>query len=156
LLAKNTDVSDNDTMDPSLDLTPGLAWDSVPWDFSSYVPGYNENIANPTVDNRRIGIWRINIDGAGIVTLTFEQTVSFSDRLFVRRGYTYGRTNIFYDPNPKPGNLLPTYSIIPEKIDIRGTTYDGNGTRFISNRDEYTTPESGDKYIKFAKTGVFT
>jgi hypothetical protein len=156
LWAKNTDVSDNDTLDPSLDLTPGLPWDSDPWDFSSYVPGYNENLLNPTTDNRRIGIWRINIDDAGIVTLTFEQTVSFYNRLFVRRGYAYGRTNIFYDPAVKEGNLIPNYSIIPEQIDIRGTIFDGNGTRFISNRDEYTTPDSGDKYIKFAKTGVFT
>jgi hypothetical protein len=156
LWAKNTDVSDNDTMDPNLDLTPGLPWDSDPWDFSSYVPGYNEKLLNPTVDNKRIGIWKINIDNAGIVTLTFEQTVNFYNRLFVRRGYTYGRTNIFYDPVVKAGNLIPNYSIIPEQVDIRGTIFDGNGTRFISNRDEYTTPQSGDKYIKFAKTGVFT
>jgi hypothetical protein len=156
LWAKNTDVSDNDTSDPNLDPTPGLAWDSDPWDFSSYVPGYNENLLNPTVDNRRIGIWRINIDNAGIVTLIFERTVSFYNRLFVRRGFTFGRTNIFYDPAVKPRNLIPNYSIIPEQVDIRGTIFDGNGTRFISNRDEYTTPQSGDKYIKFAKTGVFT
>jgi hypothetical protein len=156
LWAKNTDVSDDDTMDPSLDLTPGLPWDSDPWDHSSYVTGYNENLLNPRVINKRIGIWKINIDNAGIVNLTFEQTVDFYDRLFVRNGYTFGRTNIFYDPVVKAGNLIPNYSIIPEQIDIRGTTFDGNGTRFISNRDEYTTPGSGDKYIKFAKTGVFT
>lgn len=130
--------------------------DDILWDQSDYVPGYNENNLDPTVPNQRIGIWRININDSNIVTLTFVQTVEFFDRLFVRNGFRYGRTHIFYDPREKPGNLIPNYSIVPEQIDIVGTTFDGNGTRFISNRDQYTTPQSGDKYIKFAKTGVFT
>lgn len=130
--------------------------DDVLWDQAGYVPGYNENLLNPTVANQRIGIWRININDSNIVTLTFVQTLEFYDRLFVRNGYRYGRTHIFYDPKVKAGNLIPNYSIIPEQINIVGTTFDGNGTRFISNREQYTTPESGDKYIKFAKTGVFT
>ena len=36
------------------------------------------------------------------------------------------------------------------------TTFDNNSTRFFNYRDSYSVPEQGDKYIKFAKTGVFT
>jgi len=126
------------------------------WDQSGYVPGYNENLLDSRITNQRIGIWRININDENVVSLTFVKSLSFYDRLYVRSGYRYGRTHIFFDPVVKTGNRIPNYSIIPEQIDIDGTTFDGSGTRFISNRDQYTTPEAGDKYIKFAKTGVFT
>ena len=79
-----------------------------------------------------------------------------NDKLYVRNGFTYGGTNIYFDPQVKAGRLIPNYSIIPQEIRIISTQFDGNGTRFLDYRDEYTVPESGDKYIKFAKTGVFT
>jgi hypothetical protein len=107
------------------------------------------------VADERIGIWRINIAADNMVTLTFIQEVSFYNKLYVRNGYTYGATNIYYDPVIKPGNLIPNYSIIPEEVKILSTQFDGNGTRFYSYRDSYTIPEAGDKYIKFSKLGVF-
>jgi hypothetical protein len=129
--------------------------DDLGWDAASAVPGYRENNLDPTVDNERIGIWRINIATDGMVTLTYLQEVSFYNKLYVRNGYTYGATNIYYDPVIKPGNLIPNYSIIPEEVKILSTQFDGNGTRFYSYRDSYTIPEAGDKYIKFSKLGVF-
>lgn len=135
-----------------VDLINPLAWDAA-----EYVPGYNENLLDPEVDNQRIGIWQINIDSDEIVTLTFVSTISYYNKLFVKNGFTYGRVNIFYDPIIKSGNILPNYSIIPEEVKtvVESTRFDGNGTRFRNNRINYVVPEEGDKYIKFSKLGVF-
>lgn len=131
--------------------TPGLGWDEA-----DYVPGYNEHNLDSSIANERIGIWRVNIDNNDMVTLTFQTEMEFYDRIFVKNGSSYGGTNIYYDPVVKENNLIPNYSIIPQQISTEYTTFDGNGTRFFNNRDEYTVPGSRDKYIKFAKTGVFT
>jgi len=141
-------------------------WDGDPWDFNGnpiitwdqaqYVPGYNENNFNPAIANQRIGIWAVTIDEDNIVTLEFVQTVTPYQKLYVRNGFTYGGTNIYYDPIVKPNRVIPNYSIIPQQIRTQYTTFDGNGTRFYDNRDEYVLPGTGDKYIKFTKTGVFT
>ena len=163
LWARNSDTSDADNTSPLLDDTPGLAWDSDAWDASGYVPGFNEHLLDPLTPNKRIGIWRINIiEGntpsinENLVTLTFVQTLEYFDTVYVRRGYTHGGTNIYFNPVIKEGSLVPSFSIIPQQVDIVSTRFDGNGTRFLSNRDEYTVPGAGDKYIKFANTGVFT
>ena len=133
------------------DDTPGLGWDAA-----NYILGYNEKLLNPSVQNQRAGIWRIRINSARIVTLEFVQEIGFFNTLYVRNGFTQGGTNIYYDRTIKPGNNVPSYSIVPQEIRIISTQFDGNGTRFFDNRDEYTLPEVGDKYIKFTKTGVFT
>jgi hypothetical protein len=129
--------------------------DDLGWDSTNFVPGFIEHNLNPLVANERIGIWRINIDSENIITLTYIQEITIYNKLYVRNGYTYGGTNIYFDPIVKPGKLIPNYSIIPEEIQIISTQFDGNGTRFYNYRDSYTLPESGDKYIKFAKLGVF-
>ena len=140
--------------------TPGnvgpVTSDDLGWDAADYVTGYNEHNFDPNVPDRRIGIWQINISADNIVELEFVQEVEFNDTIYVKNGFTYGGTNVYYDSQVKPGNLIPNYSIIPQEIRIISTQFDGNGTRFLNYRDEYTVPESGDKYIKFAKTGVFT
>ena len=142
-------------------LWDGDLWDFngnpiITWDQAQYVPGYNENNFNPAIVNQRIGIWAVTIDEDNIVTLEFVQTVAPYQKLYVRNGFTYGGTNIYYDPIVKPNRVIPNYSIIPQQIRTQYTTFDGNGTRFYDNRDEYVLPGTGDKYIKFTKTGVFT
>jgi len=142
-------------------LWDGDLWDFngnpiITWDQAQYVPGYNENNFNPAIANQRIGIWAVTIDEDNIVTLEFVQTVTPYQKLYVRNGFTYGGTNIYYDPIVKPNRIIPNYSIIPQQIRTQYTTFDGNGTRFFDNRDEYVLPGTGDKYIKFTKTGVFT
>ena len=90
------------------------------------------------------------------ISLPFVQTLNYNDSVYVRNGFTYGGTNIYYDPVIKPGNLIPNYSIIQQQIITESTKFDGGGTRFYDNRDQYALPEEGDKYIKFTKSGVFT
>lgn len=145
------DVNLTDNNFPFGDPTPGIGWDQA-----GYVPGYIENNFDPAVANQRIGVWEVAVDQSNIVTLTFVREITPYQKLYVRNGFTYGATNIYYDPIIKPNNSIPNYSIIPQQINIQYTTFDGNGTRFYDNRDEYVLPETGDKYIKFTKTGVFT
>jgi hypothetical protein len=129
--------------------------DDLGWDAAKYIPGSNEHLLDPAVPNQRSGIWKINIDADDIVQLTFVQTVDYYNTLFVRNGFTHGGTNIYYDPIIKSGLTIPNYSVIPQQINIVATTFDGGGTKFLNYRDSYSVPEQGDKYIKFAKTGVF-
>ena len=129
--------------------------DDLGWDSASAVPGFIEHNLDPLVANERIGIWRINIATDGMVTLTYIQEITYYNKLYVRNGYTYGQTNIYYDPIIKAGNLIPNYSVVPEEVKVLSTQFDGNGTRFYSYRDSYTIPGAGDKYIKFSKLGVF-
>jgi hypothetical protein len=149
--AKNTNTSDDDTLAPNLDATPGQEWDQA-----MYVTGYNENLLNPTVTNKRAGIWRVNILAGDIISLTFVQAVGFNESIYVRNGFTYGGTNIFLDNLVKPGKTIPNYSKLPQQIKTVYTKFDSGGTRWFNYRDQYIVPEQGDKYIKFTKTGVFT
>jgi hypothetical protein len=129
--------------------------DDLPWDAARYIPGYNEHLLNPSIPDERIGIWQISIDANSIVRLNFVSSINYYDKLYVRNGFTHGATNIYYDPIVKTGKTIPNYSVIPQQIKIVSTRFDGNGTKFLDYRDTYSVPEQGDKYIKFAKNGVF-
>ena len=118
--------------------------------------GYNSSTGRWEVANQRIGIWEINIDSENIVTCAFVRSLSYYNKVYVRNGFTHGGTNIYYDPVVKPNKTLPNYSIIPQQIKTIYTIFDGGGTKFLTYRDSYHVPEQGDKYIKFAKNGVFT
>jgi hypothetical protein len=118
--------------------------------------GYNSTTGRWEVANQRIGIWEINIDSENIVTCAFVRSLSYYNKVYVRNGFTHGGTNIYYDPVVKPNKTLPNYSIIPQQIKTIYTIFDGGGTKFLTYRDSYHVPEQGDKYIKFAKNGVFT
>lgn len=116
---------------------------------------YNSSTSRWRIPNERIGIWEITITQTNTVLLEFVKDIVFYNRLYVRKGQRYGRTNIFYDPNLKAGRSIPNYTVLSQRVTVNYTTFDGNGTRFFDYRDNYQIPETGDKYIKFAKTGVF-
>jgi hypothetical protein len=148
-----TTLWDSDSWDYNFDTSPTT--DDLGWDNADYIPGYNEHNLDPLVDNQRIGIWKVNISSVGIISLSFVQTMNYNQVVYVQNGFTYGGTTIYYDPVVKSGNLLPNYSIIPQQVSTTYTRFDGNGTRFFDHRNSYTVPNSGDKYIKFSKLGVF-
>jgi hypothetical protein len=184
--AFNTDTSDADTAIPSADATPGQQWDQANYipGHNEYIIGtaYAEGTTGfPTspddgaltmvdsityyydadsslwrLTNQRAAVWQINIDTDDIVTLTLIKGIDYYDTIFVRNGFTYGGTNIYFDPVVKSGKTVPNYSIVPQQIRTIYTTFDQNGTRFYDNRDSFVVPEQGDKYIKFTKIGVFT
>jgi hypothetical protein len=57
----------------------------------------------------------------------------------------------------KTGKTVPAYSLLSSQATntTDNTSFDGTGTRFASNRDNYNQPGTLDKYLKFPKTGVF-
>jgi hypothetical protein len=118
--------------------------------------GFNSFTGLWEVANQRIGVWQVNINSEDIVTLTFVKSIRYYNSLYVRNGFTHGSTNIYFDPSVKSGKTIPNYSIIPQQINTINTRFDGGGTKFLTYRDSYSVPEQGDKYIKFAKNGVFT
>jgi hypothetical protein len=168
------------------DLTPGQKWDQANYipGYNEYILGstvadgtagfpaspsdgdlavvsdiiyaYDSDSSLWRVANQRAAVWQVNIDTDNIVTLTLVRAIDYYDTVYVRNGFTYGDTNIYFDPVIKSGKSVPDYSKIPQQIRTTYTTFDGNGTRFYDNRDEYVVPEQGDKYIKFTKIGVFT
>jgi hypothetical protein len=184
--AFNIDTADADTAIPSADATPGQEWDQANYipGHNEYIIGtaYAEGTTGfPTspddgaltmvdsityyydadsslwrLTNQRAAVWQINIDTDDIVTLTLIKGIDYYDTIFVRNGFTYGGTNIYFDPVVKSGKTVPNYSIVPQQIRTIYTTFDQNGTRFYDNRDSFVVPEQGDKYIKFTKIGVFT
>ena len=168
------------------DITPGQKWDQANYipGFNEYILGttvadgttgfpaspqdgdlavvsdivyaYDADSSLWRVANQRAAVWQVNINTDDIVTLTLVRAIDYYDTVYVRNGFTYGDTNIYFDPVVKSGKSVPNYSKIPQQIRTTYTTFDGNGTRFYDNRDEYVVPEQGDKYIKFTKIGVFT
>lgn len=107
--------------------------------------------------NQRSGVWNINIDSNRLITLTWQQQILVGERVRVNKGNSLGGTILVYDPATKPGQSVPSYTtlISQNNPSITRTTFDGNGTKIIGYRDIYTTPESGDKYLKFPQIGVF-
>jgi hypothetical protein len=132
--------------------------DSGELDIESYdsytiIPGYQENTANPAVNNQRAGVWRVTVDSAGLVTLNFVRPVAINTEIYVRKEVS----RLFLDPAIRPGNTVPAYYPLTQQYHSveQATRFDGKGTRFSSNRDNYVQPGSLDKYLKFTKTGVF-
>jgi hypothetical protein len=184
--AFNTDTSDADTAIPSADTTPGQEWDQANYipGHNEYIIGtayaegttgfptspddgaltmvdsityyYDDDSSLWRLANQRAAVWQINIDTDNIVTLTLIKGIDYYDTVYVRNGFTYGGTYIYFDPVVKSDKTVPNYSIVPQQIRTIYTTFDQNGTRFHDNRDSFVVPEQGDKYIKFTKIGVFT
>lgn len=118
----------------------------------------NDNIIFDPI-NRRAGIWKIGIDfETDLVTLSFVTEILPGQRVKVTSGRSNGSTTMFYNPAILPQNSVPTFTTWSDKTynSTGRTRFDGDGTRFMDYRDTYRTPESGDKYIKFPKIGVFT
>jgi hypothetical protein len=88
-------------------------------------------------------------------TWTAMPTPNYNDVLYVRNGFTYGGTNIYYDPVLKTNKLVPNYSKIPQQVRTRGTVFDGDGTKFYDYRDSYTQPGVDDTVLPWRQHNVF-
>jgi hypothetical protein len=132
---------------------------SEPLDNFTIVPGYLEKQMALSDTDQRGGVWQININPArnNLVTLEFVQEVLPSQRVRVASGASHSNTVIMRDPVVKAGETVPGWTVATKAADLTGTrtTFDGNGTKFISYRDIYADPEIGDKYLKFPQRGVF-
>ena len=130
-----------------------------PLDNYTVVPGYLEKQMALSEFDQRGGVWQINIDPTrnNLVTLEFVKEVLPSQRVRVASGASHSNTVIMRDPVVKSGETVPGWTVATKAAELTGTrtTFDGNGTKFISYRDEYADPEIGDKYLKFPQRGVF-
>ncbi|CAB4130239.1 hypothetical protein UFOVP116_339 [uncultured Caudovirales phage] len=125
-------------------------FDTGTYDEFDYVAGYG------SINNQRSGVYKININDDGIVQLEFVQPVAAGKRVDIRSGGTmFGDKQLFYDITAKLGQSDPDYTPITDFVIGLPTSFDGKGTRFFSNKDVYTKPDTGDKYIMFPKIGVF-
>jgi hypothetical protein len=106
--------------------------------------------------NERGGVWQINIVD-NIVSLTFVQEILPNNRVRIIAGKTYGGSVVYYNSNYAVNQGVPNYLIYnPQQTSYKNkTTFNGGSTRFFSYRDQYYTPGTQDKYIKFPQFGAF-
>lgn len=139
--------------------TDGL-YDNQNWGMDLYgmetvIPGYYTQLLNGAT-NQRAGIWRVNIIN-GIVTLTFVKAVAATEYVQIANGRSHGGTKMYLDPVIQPGSSVPSYSVLTDRNynSTEVTRFEGGGTRFYENRDEYVLPEVGNKFLKFPKTKMY-
>ena len=144
----------------SSDISVNGEWDysgDTGWDASTYVPGYiewldNRKVVNGVitypVTNQRAGIWKININSANFVTLTFVQQMNYYKTLYITSGFARGGTTIFYDPVIKSGLNFPNYSIIPQQLQ---SPTEGTVTLSLANSN---TSSTGSTVIGTYRRGV--
>ena len=131
-------------------------YDSGSYDTYSVVPGYLEKIQGTSPVNRRGGVWKINIIN-NIVSLVFIQEVQTNERIRIVRGNTYASAILTYsNQHLIGGQSVPYYEVFKTSTTniTPPTTFNNNTTRFFSRRDQYYTPESRDKYLKFTQYGA--
>ena len=122
-------------------------------------PDYWVTISSNTV-NQRAGIWQINEDYNGVLSMEFVQTVPYIattpfSSLRVRLGVRHGGSVISLMPPKDVGGGFT----VPGYVDRSSLTQQGNKTifdtditRFFdSNTDEFIKPDDGAKYIVFKK-----
>jgi hypothetical protein len=122
------------------------------FDTKGVIAGYLEHQQNPAVLNKRAGVWQVSVDQYNIVTLSFVRQVQTGQIVLVKNE----NIKLVYDPVIPQGKHVPTYNIVNQELSLPiRTTFDGSGTRFSTNRDQYSEPGTLDKYLKFPKFGVF-
>jgi hypothetical protein len=130
-------------------------YDSEGYDKYSLVPGYLESL-QLGIANQRGSVWQISIVD-NIVSLTSIIPVNLNDRVQILNGKSHSSSIFYYSPADVVGHTVPYYKLYNiTKSAIRPpTTFNNGTTRFFSNRDQYYTPNSQDKYLKFPQYGVF-
>jgi hypothetical protein len=131
-------------------------FDSIGLDLYEVIPGFLAKQVGFSTVNQRAGVWTIRITNS-VVTLEFTQEIIVGQRVRVGSGNTHGSSILVYDPVVKTGFSVPAYTSLTasNNTSTQRTIFDGNGTKFINYRDIYTSPETGDKYLKFPQIGVF-
>jgi hypothetical protein len=133
-------------------------YDGEGFDEYTVIPGYLEKSQGISPVNQRGGVWKINIVN-GIVNLIFVQEILPNQRIRVLFGNTYASAILYYNSILKIGQNVPAYSVYKLQYSTISrsarTTFNGNSTKFFSNRDTYYAPGTEDKYVKFPQYGAF-
>lgn len=131
-------------------------YDVADYDAFTLIPGYLENAQNPTIVNKRGGVWRITIVN-DIVFLIFITQIYTNQRIQITSGKTRSGSIMYYNPITPPGQSVPYYTATTNSAVAisRPTTFNAGTTKFFTRKDQYYTPSSQDKYLKFPQYGVF-
>jgi hypothetical protein len=107
--------------------------------------------------NQRSGIWTINISSSNIVTLTLKQVIPIGGKVQVNYGISSSNNIVIYNPILQIGQSVPSYTSLSSmlSLSVNNTRFDNYGTMFISRRDQYAYPGSGDAWLKFPKQNMF-
>ena len=162
--------------DSAPDPNPGSEYiaggfDSDPFDEMEIIPGYTDRtigegetsviIPGLGENSQALGVWRIieipsgELGPTGVLGLEFVELVPPNNRVRVsRRGFKYGGLELYYDPESTPEDQQPEYTVTAGLEETNKTTFDLNGTRFLSFKEEYANTDVDDKYIKFPYIGV--
>lgn len=136
-----------------------------PETFGPEKPGYYEKIMFGNLDEKS-AIYRINVDGWNMVTLTKAHQTQAGDIVNVKKGATYAGRTLNFEAYPIHG-ASPRWWTFNQQLIVdpnindklvkphKETTFDSRGTRFFNYRDQYADIDSTAKYIKFPKNGVF-
>jgi hypothetical protein len=104
--------------------------------------------------NQRSGIWTINISDTNIVTLTFSKVIQVGTRVQINYGVSKSNSIVLYNPILQIGQSVPAYTSLSTMLSSSNTRFDNYGTKFLSNRDQYTGPELSDTWLKFPKRNM--
>ena len=131
-------------------------YDAEGYDTYTVVPGYIEKTQGISSQNQRGGIWTIQIVN-DIVFLDFVMEIETNQRIQVIGGKNFKSSVLYYSPMLTVGQTVPTYKVYNVNKAAIGhpTTFNNGTTRFTSNRDQYYTPKTQDKYLKFPQNGAF-
>lgn len=135
------------------DESSALAYDSTAYDNITVIPGYVDNLLDPTVSNQRAGIWRVALNFNGIAYLEFVRQVAFDQIVTVK----FESSKLVYDPVVQQGSTVPTYRPLNRVVNdvTTATVFDTNSTRFNEPRDQYLSdPNQHDRYLKFPATVI--
>ena len=129
---------------------------SESYDGYTVIPGYLEYIQGTSSVNQRGGVWKINIIN-NVVNLTFVKQINTNDRVQITDGRSHASSIMFYNPILTTGHTVPAYSVYHLALNAVKipTTFNAGTTKFFNNRDQYYTPNTQDKYLKFPQHGVF-
>ena len=138
--------------------SPDAGWHDIAIPITNVVPGYLAHIADSLVPNKRMGIWQINIDINGLVTLSYVGDVLSGQYVQVCAGRNYRDTKIYFNPviDTANGFTVPAYSLLTGTLNpATVTTFDMGSTKYYSYEDVYTDHGADDKYLKFQHTTIF-
>ena len=165
-------LNSTDSYEPGAAIPGSFDADSESFDQYEIIPGYlDRNIVTPVgttvitgqgAQSKTYGIWRIveapsgTLGPTGLLRLQFETLVPENRRVGVRTsGAKYGGKQLYFNSEVTPGLTQPTYQLLPDAVTQVPTTFDNNGTRFLTFKEDYADVDRDDKYLKFPQIGVF-
>lgn len=138
------------------DLTPDQAFENYPLPYDNALAPYDDELYDegaPIPTQQRLAVYRITVTPEGLVTLSLLYETQTYDYVTIFRGTLYRRLQWYLPNSPNFGELLVTWSPIPE-VATTPTIFDGGCTTFITPADRWTDSDEFDKYLVFPQQNI--